>query len=97
MDESSPQAYQRLVDAFCREAAEDFRRAAQSDEEERLACCRYFKRGEIADLSRPELIDFLGISSPSILKMAGYSDEHAQRVMEMLANISTAEIERTAV
>lgn len=48
-------------------------------------------------MSRPELVDFLGVSTPSILELAGYSDEDAQRVMEMIANISEDEIEGVAV
>ena len=97
MDEISPEDYERLVDGITKQAAADFRQAARSILEQRLACCRYFKRGEIADLSRPELVDFLGVSTPSVLEMAGYSDENAQRVMEMIADISEDEIERIVV
>ena len=75
MDEISSEDYERLVDAFTKQAAVDFRQAGQSIEQQRSACCRYFKRGEIADLSRPELVDFHCVSSPSVLEMAGCSDE----------------------
>jgi len=97
MDEISPEDYERLVDEFTKQAAADFRQASLSVQEQRQTCCRYFKRGEIADLSRPELVDFLGVSTPSVLEMAGYSDEDAQRVMEMIADISEDEIEKVAV
>jgi hypothetical protein len=97
MDEISPEDYGRLVDKFTEQAAADFRQAIGSIQEQRQACCRYFKRGESADLSTPELIDFLGVSSPSVLEMAGYSEADAQRVMEMIADISKDEIEKTAV
>ena len=97
MDEISPEDYERLIDAFTKQAAADFRQASLSVKEQRQACCRYFKRGEIADLSRPELVDFLGVSTPSVLQMAGYSDEDALRVMEMIADISEDEIEKAAV
>jgi hypothetical protein len=97
MDEVTPEEYERVVDEVSKQAAADFRHAAQSEQEQRLACCRYFKRGEIADLSRPELVDFLGVSTPSILEMAGYSDEDAQRIMDMIADISEDEIERVAI
>jgi hypothetical protein len=43
------------------------------------------------------LVDFLGVSTPSVLEMAGYSNEDAQRVMEMIADISEDEIERIVV
>jgi hypothetical protein len=88
MDELSPQQYKRLVDDFTREAADDFRRAGPSIEEQRRACVRYFRRGHSVGLSHPELIDFLGVSTPSVLDKAGYSDEDSQRVMDMLADIS---------
>jgi len=88
MDELAPEQYERLVDEVTREAAHDFRRAGQSIEEQRQACVRYFRRGHTAGLSHPELIDFLGVSSPSILDKAGYSDEDSQRVMDMLADMS---------
>jgi hypothetical protein len=97
MDEISPEDYERLVHGITKKAAADFRQAARSVPEQRPACCRYFKRDEIAGLSRPELVDFFGVSTPSVLEMAGYSDEDAQRVMEMIADISEAEIEKVVV
>ena len=97
MDETTPEDYNRLVDAFTKQAAIDFRQAGRSIEQQRLACCRYFKRGKMANLSTGELVDFLSISSPSVLDMAGYSDEDAQRVVEMIGEISDDEIERVVV
>jgi hypothetical protein len=78
MDELAPEQYERLVGEVTREAAADFRQAAASVDEQRRACVRYFKRGHAAGLSQPELIDFLGVSTPSVLDKAGYSDEDAQ-------------------
>jgi hypothetical protein len=96
-EDLSPEAYDALVDKVSKEAAEDFRRAARSDTEKKLACCRYFKKGAAAGLSHPELIDFLGVSSPSILELAGYSEDEAQEVMDGLASISDDEIENATV
>jgi hypothetical protein len=96
-DELSPAAYDALVDKLSKEAAREFRRAAGSAKEKKLACCRYFKRGAQAGLSQPELIDFLGVSSPSILAVAGYSDEEAQEIMDGLAGISDEEIANVPV
>jgi hypothetical protein len=97
MDEISPEDYERLVDKLTKQAAADFRLASRSIQEQRQACCRYFKRGELEDMSRPELVDFLGVSTPSILETAGYSDADAQRVMEMIADISEDEIEKIVI
>jgi hypothetical protein len=88
VDELAPEQYKRLVDDFTREAADDFRRAGQDFVEQHRACVRYFRRGHSVGLSHPELIDFLGVSTPSVLDKAGYSDEDSQRVMGMLADIS---------
>ena len=76
--------YKRLVTEFTRLAAGDFRRSASTERERRAARCRYFLRGVRADLSHPEPIDFLGVSTPSVLDMAGYSHAAADRVMLML-------------
>jgi hypothetical protein len=54
-----------------------------------------FGRGAAAGYATGELVDFLGVSSPSILDMAGYPDEAAACVMEMLADISDEEIQST--
>jgi len=78
-------------------AAEDFRQATSSEQEQRAAICRYLRRGDAADYSTGELVDFLGVSSPSVLDMAGYSDEAALRVMEMLADIEDDEIQNTTL
>lgn len=88
MVETSPEEYGRLVHAITREAADEFRQAAGSVDEQRRACVRYFRRGRAAGLSHAELIDLLGVSTPSVLDRAGYSDEDSQRVMDMLAHIS---------
>ena len=84
----SPEDYKRSVTEFTRLAAEDFRHSVATEEEQRAAISRYFLRGADADFSHPELIDFLGVSTPSVLDMAGYSDAAAQRVMHMLADIT---------
>ena len=95
-DEFTAGAYDALVDGVSKQAADDFRRA-KIDGAKKLACCRYFKRGELAGLSRAELIDFLGVSTPSILDLAGYSADEAQEVMDALSDISEEEIENVAI
>jgi hypothetical protein len=87
--------YDELVERICSEAAEEFRRCTADPSEQRRVTCRYFRSGSIADISHPELIDFLGVSTPSVLDRAGYSDEQAQRVMDMLATITDEELSAT--
>lgn len=85
--------YEVLVRELKRGASGDFRNACGSAKEQRRACCRFLKRGRLAHISQAELIDFLGVSTPSVLEMAGYSGQEAQCVMDMLAHISENEIE----
>ena len=92
-----PNDYDGKVQEFIRWAADDFRRSAATEPEQRDAICRYFHRGISFDYSQSELIDFLGVSSPSSLDMAGYSDSAAQRIMDMLADITDNEIQNTAI
>ncbi len=97
MPDLSPADYEQAVREFTRLAADDFSQSAATEQEQRAAICRYFRRGADADFSHPELIDFLGVSTPSVLDMAGYSDAAAQRVMEMLADISDEQIRSATV
>jgi hypothetical protein len=92
MSDLSLEDYKRLVGEFTRLAAGDFRRSAATEQEQRAALCRYFRRGADADLSHPELIDFLGVSTPSVLAMAGYSHAGADRVMLMLRDMKDDEL-----
>jgi hypothetical protein len=58
----------------------------------RQALCRYLNRGKKAGFSQEELIDFLGISSPSVLDTAGCDAAQAEVVMSMLGTLSDEEI-----
>jgi hypothetical protein len=73
-------------------------RAAKGDaRSERMALCRYFKRGGKIGYSMEFLVDVLGISS-DVLDGAGYGDEEALRVMdEIVANLDDEEIERATI
>ena len=77
---------------FCLEAVTDFHACTESLEDQRRACCRFFRRGALAGFSQSELIDSLALSAPSVLEIAGYAPEAAERVMEMVGGISDEEI-----
>jgi hypothetical protein len=82
-----------LAQNFTRESADDFRENAENPEALRLACCRFFRRGLLIGFSQDELIDFLGLSTPSVLETAGFSAELEQQVMDMVGQISDGEID----
>lgn len=88
-----PSSYKLRVKAFIEESAQDFAQFADSPEEERMALCWFLRRGAEEDFSQGELIDLLGVSSPCVLSLAGYSEEAAQRVMEMVGDITQDEID----
>jgi hypothetical protein len=80
---------------FLLETAEEFRNCTEDQEQQRLTCCRYFRRGPLTGMTQNELIDSLGLSSPSVLDAAGYSAEAAQQVMDLVGGISDEEIQNS--
>ena len=58
----------------------------------RRALCRYLNRGKRAGFAQEELIDLLGVSSPSVLDTAGCDDAQTKLVMSMMGTLSDEEI-----
>ena len=86
---------QELLKNFALESAGEFRICAESFEDQRHACCRYFRRGALVGLSQSELIDSLALAAPSVLETAGYPPEAAERIMELVGGISDEEIQNS--
>ena len=89
------EAREELLKNYALEAAGDFRSCVESFEEQRRACCRYFRRGTLVGLSQQELIDSLALAVPSVLETAGYPPDVAERVMDMIGGISDEEIQNS--
>ncbi|HZR21683.1 MAG TPA: hypothetical protein VFE51_30655 [Verrucomicrobiae bacterium] len=89
------EAREELLNNFGLEAAGEFRNCVENFDEQRRACCRYFRRGALVGLSQQELIDSLALSVPSVLETAGYPPDAAERVMEMIGGISDEEIQNS--
>ncbi len=70
----------------------ELRQAEGDPERQKQALIRYYRQGEQSNLTAGELIDFLGVSSPSILEMAGYTDEEGDAVMEISDSITDADL-----
>ena len=87
-DDDFPPDYSERIERVCSAAAAEFRSCRDDLLAQVRVCCRYFESEEREGISHGELIDFLGISSPSVLDRAGYSDSEAQRVMEALTLIT---------
>ncbi|MEO0476293.1 MAG: hypothetical protein AAF085_10065 [Planctomycetota bacterium] len=48
------------------------------------AAREYYSRGEAEGFSIPELLDYLAISSPSVLEQAGFTDDRSIEIMQFL-------------
>jgi hypothetical protein len=59
----------------------------------RVALCRYLKQGAGAGFSTEELVDWLGVSTPSILKEAGFDESGSEAAMNLLGSLSDEEID----
>ena len=84
--------YFAFVDWLSEGTAEELRRAKADAPRQRQVLCRYFGRGLRAHLTPPELIDFLGVSTPTILETAGYNDEESDALMAMSGSLTAADI-----
>lgn len=72
--------------------AADLRSVKGNTQQQKLALCRYYKRGERANLTASELIDFLGVSSPSTLDMAEYNDEEGDALFVISDSLTEDDI-----
>lgn len=82
--------------AFCEwlEAvtADELKSVKGDDMALRRTLCRYYQRGYRAHLTPDELIDFLGVSNPAILDMAGYNEDEIEAAMLISDSITDEEI-----
>ncbi|MCM1566025.1 MAG: hypothetical protein NC238_08780 [Dehalobacter sp.] len=91
-DEKSDSEYEMLLKGLQSIASEGFRDAKGNRHKEKQICCRYFNTGLALGFSTGVLVDFLGVSTPSILDLAGYSDEDSEAIMELIGLITDEEI-----
>ena len=89
---SSDADYATVVDWLSRTTVPELRSHRLNPEALRVALSRYFARGLKARLSTCELVDFLGVSTPSLLDTAGYSDSEITSAMRLAGSLSDEEI-----
>jgi hypothetical protein len=82
--------YFAFVNWLSEKTADELRTAKGDNQREEEALRRYYQRGEHANLTLAELIDFLCVSSPSILQEAGYSDEQAGAILLISDRLTAA-------
>ena len=83
-DDDFPADYDDRIERVCARAADELRSCRDDVLAQLRVCCHYFESGDREGISHGELVDFLGVSSPSVLDRAGYSDQEALRAMELL-------------
>ncbi len=88
-----PSSYDLRLKEFMVDSARDFAESAGSYAEQRMALCWFLRRGAEEDFSETELKELLGVSSPCVLSLAGYSEAATRQVMEMLGDITKDEID----
>jgi len=93
----SDEDYCKFVEWLSNLAAADLRAAKLDPAAQKQALCCYYRRGENANLTPNELIDFLCISTPSILDDAGYTDAEATAIMEISDKLTNDEIDQTTL
>ena len=91
-DETTNEEYSAFVEWLTELTAEEFRQAKANTIEQRKVLCCYYKRGDLANLSIGELIDFLAVSYPSVMDKAGYIYEETAKVMEISDHLPQEEI-----
>ena len=82
-DSSTDAEYFAFVEWLRTRTAAELDAAGTDVEMQKKALCRYYWRGYRSNLTPGELIDFLGVSSPSILDRAGYSEAESGAVMKL--------------
>ncbi len=80
-----------------RYGADELRAAKGNTKSIRTALCRYLKQGKGAGFSTGELVDWLGVSTPSILSKAGYSDGETEETMQILGQVTDTEIDNVQI
>lgn len=89
--------YFAFVQWLCERTAAGLRQASRNPEQQKSVLCRYYKRGLRANLTTGELIDFLGVSTPSILDRAGLENQEADDVMAVSDSLTDEGINQTTL
>jgi hypothetical protein len=80
-EDTTDEEYFAFVEWLSAQTVVELHAVKGNAEGERQALIRYYRRGELANVTTDELIDFLAVSSSNILENAGYSDEESDALM----------------
>ncbi len=91
-ESTTDEEYSAFVKWLSALAVAELRRAGTDVALQKQVLCRYYKRGERANLTPSELIDFLAVSGPCTLEDAGYSNEKAVALMQISDSLTDDDI-----
>lgn len=91
-DTATDEEYMTFVEWLSARTADELRQAKGNPVQQKQMLCRYYRHGDAAHLTASELIDFLAVSTPSILDMAEYSEEEANAIMVISDSLTDEEI-----
>jgi hypothetical protein len=91
-EETTDEDYFAFVDWLSETTAAKFRTVKGEYAQEKQILCWYYRRGECANLTVSELIDFLAVNASSILERAGYNEEETMALMEISDKLTEEEI-----
>ena len=91
----SDEDYSAFVEWLSKLTASELCSAKGQPEQQKQILCRYYKRGERANLTAGELVDFLGISSPSIFDMANYTEAESDAAMQISDGLTDDDLDQT--
>ncbi len=96
-DDTTDEEYEVFVRWLSEQTASQLRAVKGDTDAQREVLCRYYARGRRANLTPGELIDFLAVSTPSILDAAGYSEAEADALMKLSDSLTDDEIDSVSL
>jgi hypothetical protein len=84
--------YARRITSLRQQSLADLAGARADPVALRTALARFFRRGTQLGFSDAESVDFLGVTSPSILELAGFSDDAEQHAMSLVSQLTDLDI-----
>ena len=88
----SDDEYEAFVAQLSDETAAALHAAKGDPSAQRRALIDYYRRGEAVEITAAELIDFLAVSTPSILDHAGYTEAEGDALMAISDALTDADL-----
>lgn len=88
-ENESEDAYSAYIHWLEQETANNLRAAKEDNAALTNAIRKYLETGYKARLSAQEMIDFFCISTPSILDMAGFTEQEAEEAVKTYDNLNS--------